>query len=61
MKRVAVFDYNLRAAADAKLADLLGKQKGTYYLQIVKEPILEPEGAVVPGAPSAAPRRRSQR
>jgi hypothetical protein len=43
MKRVAVFDYNQRAAAEAKLADLLGKQKGTYYLQIVKEPMTEPE------------------
>jgi hypothetical protein len=50
MKRVAVFDYNQRAAAEAKLADLLGKQKGTYCLQIVKEPMPEPEGAVVPGA-----------
>jgi hypothetical protein len=29
MKRVAVFDYNRRAAADAKLAELLGRQKGT--------------------------------
>ena len=50
MKRVAIFDYNQRAAAEEKLADLLGKQKGTYCLQIVKEPMPEPEGAVVPGA-----------
>jgi hypothetical protein len=48
MKRVAVFDYKQRAAAEAKLAALLGKQKGSYYLQIVKEPMPEP-AAVVPG------------
>jgi hypothetical protein len=50
MKRVAVFDYNQRAAAEAKLADLLGKQKGTYCLQIVKEPMPVPDGAAGPGA-----------
>jgi hypothetical protein len=42
MKRVALFAYNQRAAAEEKLADLLGKQKGTYYLQIVKEAMPEP-------------------
>jgi hypothetical protein len=50
MKRVAIFDYNQRAAAEEKLADLLGKHKGTYCLQIVKEPMPEPEAAAVPGA-----------
>jgi hypothetical protein len=50
MKRVAIFDYNQRAAAEEKLADLLGKQKGTYCLQIVKEPMPEPEAAAAPGA-----------
>jgi hypothetical protein len=50
MKRVAIFDYNQRAAAEEKLADLLGKQKGTYCIQIVKEPITETEGAAVPRA-----------
>jgi hypothetical protein len=48
LKRVAIFDYNQRAAAEQKLADLLGKQKGPYCLQIVKEPMPEPEAA--PGA-----------
>jgi hypothetical protein len=42
MKQVAIFDYNQRAAADEKLAALLGKQKGIYFLQIVKEPMPEP-------------------
>ena len=45
MKPVAVFDYNQRAAADQKLADLLGRQKGLYFLQIVKEPMPEPAAA----------------
>jgi hypothetical protein len=39
MKQVAVFDYNQRAAADAKLAELLAKKKGLHFLQIVKEPM----------------------
>jgi hypothetical protein len=42
MKQVAAFDYNQRAAADAKLADLLAKKKGIHFLQIVKEPMPEP-------------------
>ena len=45
MKQVAVFDYNQRAAADEKLADMLGRQKGPYFLQIVKEPMPEPAPA----------------
>ena len=42
MKQVAIFDYNQRAFADEKLADLLAKKKGSHFLQIVKEPIREP-------------------
>jgi hypothetical protein len=47
MKQVAVFNYNQRAAADEKLAQLLAKQKGTFFLQIVKEPMPEPAPAEV--------------
>jgi len=43
MKQVAIFDYNQRAAADAKLADLLAKKKGSHFLQIVKDAMPEPE------------------
>jgi hypothetical protein len=32
MKEVAIFDYNQRAAAEEKLASLLGKQRGVYFL-----------------------------
>jgi len=42
MKQVAIFDYSQRAAAAAKLADLLAKNKGSHFLQIVKEPMPEP-------------------
>jgi hypothetical protein len=42
MKQVAVFDYNQRAAADQKLADLLISKKGMHFLQLVKEPMAEP-------------------
>jgi hypothetical protein len=48
MKQVAIFDYNQRAAADAKLAELLGRGKGTYFLQLVKEPMPEPTAEEVP-------------
>ena len=41
MKEVAIFDYNQRDAAEEKLAALLGKQKGVYFLQIVKQPMPE--------------------
>ncbi len=37
MKQVAIFDYNQRAAAEDKLADLSSKRKTPYFLQIVKE------------------------
>jgi len=42
MKQVAVFDYNDRASADAKLADLREKKKTMHFMQIVKEPMPEP-------------------
>jgi hypothetical protein len=48
MKQIAVFDYNQRAAADEKLADLLANKKGIFFLQIVKEPMPEPEPADAP-------------
>jgi len=48
MKQVAIFDYNQRAAADEKLADLLTKKKGIHFLQIVKEPMPEPAPVEVP-------------
>ena len=49
MKQVAVFDYNQRAAAEEKVAALLSRNKGPYFLQIVKEAM--PELAPVPGVP----------
>lgn len=48
MKQVAIFDYNQRAAADEKLADLLAKKKGLCFLQIVKEPMPDPVLADAP-------------
>jgi hypothetical protein len=48
MKLVAIFDYNQRAAAAEKLADLLARKKGAHFLQIVKEPMPEPVPAEVP-------------
>jgi hypothetical protein len=42
MKRVAIFDYNQRAAADQKVADLNTKKAGQFFLQIVKEPMAPP-------------------
>jgi len=48
MKEVALFDFNQRAAAEEKLAALLARQKGVYFLQIVKQPMPEAEPAVAP-------------
>jgi hypothetical protein len=48
MKQVAIFDYNQREAADRKRDDLNAKNKGTYFLQIVKE--LMPEAVATPSA-----------
>lgn len=42
MKRVAVFDYNQRASAEEKLAELQARKKGLHWMQIVKEPMTEP-------------------
>ena len=53
MKQVAIFDYKDRAAADANVVELLGDRKtGTFFLQIVKEPM--PEEA------APAPARRAE-
>ena len=50
MKRLALFDYNQRAEADQKVADLQAKKNGVFFLQIVKEPMPEPEPAEGPPA-----------
>ena len=42
MKQVAIFDYNQRSAADEKAAELAAKKNGTFFLQMVKEPMSEP-------------------
>jgi hypothetical protein len=48
MKEVALFDYNQRTAAEERLAVLLGKHKGVYFLQIVKRPMSAAELAETP-------------
>jgi hypothetical protein len=48
MKQVAIFDYNQRAAADQKILDLSAKKNGTFFLQIVKEPMPEPAPVEAP-------------
>jgi hypothetical protein len=50
MKQVAIFDYNQRAAADQKVADLSAKKSGVFFLQLVKEPIPEVEAVEAPVA-----------
>jgi hypothetical protein len=47
MKEVALFDYNQRTAAEAKLTAMLDKKKGTYFLQIVKQPMPAAEPTAV--------------
>jgi hypothetical protein len=51
MKQVAIFEYNQRMAADEKIADLRSKHKGSYFLQIVKGPMPEPEPVEVLSLP----------
>jgi hypothetical protein len=48
MKEVALFAYNQRTAAEEKLAALMGKQKGVYFLQIVKQPMPAAEPVAAP-------------
>ncbi|HZY89896.1 MAG TPA: hypothetical protein VFE78_34055 [Gemmataceae bacterium] len=50
MHQVATFDYNQRAAAQAKLEDLLARKKGLHFLQIVKEQMPEPAPAAAAAA-----------
>jgi hypothetical protein len=38
MRHVAVFEYRDRVAAAAKLADLLDRKTGGYFLLLVKQP-----------------------
>jgi hypothetical protein len=56
MKQVAVFDYRDRIGADEKLAALLEKKKGSYFLQIVKDEIPEPAPADAATATLSNPR-----
>jgi hypothetical protein len=49
MKQVAIFDYNQRAAAEEKAADLRARKNGVFFLQMVKGPMPEAPGEAVPG------------
>ncbi len=48
MKQLAVFDYRDKPLAEAKVRELAAKKNGTFFLQLVKEPM--PEGK--PSAPA---------
>jgi hypothetical protein len=41
MRQVAIFDYNQRAEADRKVAELAAKKQAEFFLQVVKEPLTE--------------------
>jgi hypothetical protein len=43
MKPVALFPYNQRAEADAKLAALLARAKGAHFLRLFKDAIPLPQ------------------
>jgi hypothetical protein len=50
MKRVAVFDFKDRADADAKVKELLATRKtGTFFVQLVKEPMPEDDAPAADG------------
>ena len=49
MKQVAIFDYNQRAAAEEKAADLRARKSGVFFLQIVKGPMADPGDEMVTG------------
>jgi len=51
-KTVATFEYSQKEAAEARAAELMGKGKGTHFVQKVKEPM--PDNA--PGLGAAIPR-----
>jgi hypothetical protein len=49
LKHLAVFEYKDRAGADGKLAELLERKPGAYFLQLVKIPY-NPPPAVEPAS-----------
>ena len=50
MKQLALFDYKDRAGAEAKVVEMAGKKNGPFFVQLVKEPMPEPEPAEAPPA-----------
>ena len=48
MKQVAIFDYNQRAAADEKAAELAAKKNSVFFLQMVKDLMPEPASRDAP-------------
>ena len=48
MKRVAVFEYKDRVAADAKLAQIREGKAGTFFLLLVKDPYDPPAEPAAP-------------
>jgi hypothetical protein len=61
-KTVGTFDYNQKEAAEARAAELMGKGKGTHFVQKVKEPMADNApglGASLPRAEAAATKAAS--
>ena len=50
MKQIAIFDYNQRAAADEKAAELAAKKKSAFFLQMVKDLMPEPASRDAPSS-----------
>ena len=48
MRQVAIFDYNQRAAADEKAAELAAKKNSVFFLQMVKDLMPEPASRDAP-------------
>jgi hypothetical protein len=65
-KPVGTFEFNQKAAADARAAELTAKGKGTHFVQRTKEPMPEDApgiGAAIPrpvAAPTKASRKQAQ-
>ena len=55
LKRLAVFEYKDRAGADDKLAEMLARKPGAYFLQLVKIPHDPPAAEGVPATPTNSP------
>ena len=61
MKRVALYEFNQRKAADKRASELSPEGKPPHFVQKVKEDVVEPPAVEDPDAPATTKKKKAKK